>query len=104
MDIENSTFGISATKLQNYLDKICIRKNNETYNKFTGRKIAAILPVHIFGNPADILLINSVAKRWNLPIVEDAAEALGSWRKKRKNLYIAVYLEKWVQLALMVIN
>ncbi len=82
VDIETVSFGISSNKLKNYLDKICVKKNNETFNKFTGRKISAILPVHIFGNPADIPLMESIAKFWNLSIIEDAAEALGSWRKK----------------------
>ena len=82
VDIETSSYGIYSIKLKNYLDKICVKKNNETFNKYTGRRISAILPVHIFGNPADIPLINSIAKFWNLPIIEDAAEALGSWRRK----------------------
>ena len=82
VDIDTTSYGISSNVLKNHLEKIGVKKNNETFNKYTGRKIAAILPVHIFGNPANILEIGSIAKFWNLPIIEDAAEALGSWRKK----------------------
>ena len=48
--------------------------------KETGRRIAAVLPVHVFGHPAQVDRLRDVAGAWGLPLVEDAAEALGSWR------------------------
>ena len=49
-------------------------------NLRTGRRLAAVLPVHVFGHPADGIALRQVADEWGLPLVEDAAEALGSWR------------------------
>ena len=78
--------GMSPKALQKELDLIGIKKDNCIFNRKTGRRISAILPVHIFGHPAEIIKIQSISKEWNLPIVEDAAEALGSWiiDKKKK--------------------
>ena len=50
-----------------------------TFNRQTGKKIAAVIPVHVFGMPANIPEIAEVLKEWNIPIIEDAAEALGSF-------------------------
>ena len=86
IDIENKSMGMSPKALQKELDLIGIKKDNCIFNRKTGRRISAILPVHIFGHPAEIIKIQSISKEWNLPIVEDAAEALGSWiiDKKKK--------------------
>ena len=63
------------------LNEIAHKKNKCVFNKATGRRIAAIMPVHVFGNPADLLEIKKISREWNIPIIEDAAEALGSWHK-----------------------
>ena len=63
------------------LEEIAEKKNEQIYNKISGKRIAAVIPVHVFGNPSKILEIKAVCDKWNLPIVEDAAEALGSWVK-----------------------
>jgi dTDP-4-amino-4,6-dideoxygalactose transaminase len=52
------------------------------FNKHTGRRIAAILPMHTFGHPCRIQEIVAIAKAWSIPVVEDAAEAIGSWSKQ----------------------
>ena len=79
VDIENRSFGICPDKLASYLHRIVIFKNNKPYNKNTGNRIAAIVPVHVFGNPCSITELLNIASNWHLPLVEDAAEALGSW-------------------------
>ena len=56
------------------------RCDGQLLNKQTGRRLAAVLPVHVFGHPADGDALRQVADAWGLPLVEDAAEALGSWR------------------------
>ena len=81
IDIESDTLGISPVSLENRLNEIATSKGNHLYNKFTNRKISAILPVHVFGNPINIGELLEISERWNIPIVEDAAEALGSWHK-----------------------
>ena len=70
-------------------------RGHEVYNKFTGRKISAVLPVHVFGLPAKINEIKEVCSKWKLPLVEDAAEALGSKFKKKIRIYIVGGLGIW---------
>ena len=78
IDSEVSDFGIDIDKLNKYLEKITYIKNNLLYNKISGRRIFAIMPVHIFGMPCNIRGIQKIAKKFNLKVVEDATEALGS--------------------------
>ena len=83
VDSEIKNFGIDCLKLENYLKKITKFKGNKSINKRTGRIIKAIIPVHVFGHPCDIKGILKIAKKFNLVVVEDAAEALGSFYKKK---------------------
>jgi predicted outer membrane repeat protein len=52
---------------------------SQPINKNTGRRIAAILPMHTFGHPCRIERIVQIARKWSIPVVEDAAEAIGSY-------------------------
>ena len=79
VDIDKETLGLCPIALNTRLEKISEYKNGNLFNRYTGRKISAIIPVHIFGNPAKILSLKKVADKWKIPIIEDAAEALGSW-------------------------
>ena len=81
IDVEKEKYCVCPKKLENYLNSICIIKKSISYNKHTGRRIKAIVPVHLFGNPAKLNEINNIAKKWNLNVVEDAAEALGSFSR-----------------------
>lgn len=81
VDSEEETFGICPNALEIYLSEICEIKNNTCINTHTGRKISAIIPVHIFGHPSKIEELLTVAKKFNLEVVEDAAESLGSFYK-----------------------
>jgi dTDP-4-amino-4,6-dideoxygalactose transaminase len=83
IDSNIETLGIDFIKLNNYLDKITIFSNGLTINKFTKKIIRGIVPVHIFGHPCKIDEINKVAKKFNLIVIEDAAEALGSFYKNK---------------------
>tara|TARA_B100000212_G_scaffold342504_1_gene330065 strand:+ start:2761 stop:3957 length:1197 start_codon:yes stop_codon:yes gene_type:complete len=78
VDIEKTSLGISPESLDLYLNEIAEVKKEGVINKKSGRFIRAILPIHIFGNPAKILEIKIIADKWGIPIIEDAAEALGS--------------------------
>lgn len=80
VDIDRQSLGIDSEKLSAYLEEIAEIRNDGCYNKNTGRKISAIVPVHVFGEPGNIKGIQSTSEKWRIPIVEDAAEALGSWR------------------------
>ena len=83
IDVEEENFGINPDKLNNYLIKNTKIKNNNCYNKKTGNKIAAIIVVHVFGHPAKIEKILKIAKKFKLKVIEDAAESLGSFYKKK---------------------
>ena len=58
-------------------------KNGKCINKITKNHIKAIIPVHIFGHPCDISGVIKIAKRFKLRVIEDAAEALGSFYKNK---------------------
>ncbi len=79
IDIEKKTLGIDIDKLNNYLKKISIKKNGKLLNKKTKKIISAIIPTHIFGNPCQIDKLIKLSKFYNLKIIEDASEALGTF-------------------------
>jgi perosamine synthetase len=78
VDVSEVNFGIDPDKLLKHINKISIKKNRMIFNKYTGRKISAIIPVHIFGFPASMKKIKLIAKNFKLKIIEDASESLGS--------------------------
>jgi perosamine synthetase len=81
VDVSKTTLGIDPYKLEDYLKDIAILKNNNCVNKQTGNIIRAIVPMHTFGHPVDLDPLLDICKRWNLIMVEDAAESLGSYYK-----------------------
>ena len=83
IDSEIKNFGIDCLKLENYLSKIAKIRGGKCINKVTGNVIKAIVPVHVFGHPCNIQHVIKIAKKFNLIVVEDAAEALGSFYKKK---------------------
>ena len=65
--------------MSDYLDRHLIDIAEKKEKKFLiklQKKIAAVVPVHVFGLPAKIQAIKKVCLKWNLPLIEDAAEAL----------------------------
>lgn len=83
IDSEFETLGVDPYKLEKYLNKIAIKKGKFYFNKKTKRRISAIIPVHVFGNICQIDKILKIAKKYNLMVIEDAAEALGSFHKNK---------------------
>ena len=84
VDVDIDTMGLSPTALANFLDEFGDIRKDGCYNKFSGRRIGACMPMHTFGFPVHIDELVIVCNKWNIPIVEDAAESLGS---KYKNIY-----------------
>jgi perosamine synthetase len=81
IDSSFRTLGMDAQALGARLDAIAQRGPDGTVNRETGRRIAAIAPMHTFGHPVDMDEIVAVARHWDIPVVEDAAESLGSTYK-----------------------
>jgi perosamine synthetase len=78
VDSETSTLGIAATKLRDYLKDHTHQHSGQCINTLTGKVIRAMLPMHTFGHPVDINALLEVAHDFNIVMVEDAAESLGS--------------------------
>ena len=78
IDIDSESLGMCPKALQKRLEEVALFKNGSLINKNTGRRISAAIPVHVYGLPAKILEIKKICKEWRIPLVEDAAEALGS--------------------------
>ncbi len=77
-DCDRRTLGLDPDRLDAYLTAIAEAGPDGPIHRATGRRIAALLPVHIFGHPADMDGLNRLAAHWHLPVIEDATEALGS--------------------------
>jgi len=72
------SLGLDSVALDDYLKTIAASTPQGLCNRHTGRRIAAIVPMHTYGHPVDMGPLLEVANRYGLPIVEDAAESLGS--------------------------
>ena len=79
LDIEAESLGVCPSKLEDYLKKISIKKKNKTFNKFTKKQIKALIVVHVYGFPCKILEIKRICSKYNIHLIEDAAEAVGSF-------------------------
>ena len=80
VDIEGKALGLCPDALASRLEVVAERRGDSVFNRETGRRIAAVLPVHVFGHPAEVEKLRALTDTWGLPLVEDAAEALSSWR------------------------
>ena len=83
VDIENENLGIDPVKLQNYLSEISKRNGELTENVITGKCIKALIVMHTFGHPSKMDELAEVAKKFNLVLIEDAAESIGSYYDKK---------------------
>ena len=72
-------YNIDSDKTSDFLHRETESRNGSTYNKRTGRRIAAIVPVHVFGNAVRMHEITEVCRERNIRIVEDATESLGTF-------------------------
>lgn len=78
VDVNRETLGLCPAALERFLDQNAQRDDRGTFNKNSGRRIAAIVPMHTFGHPCRMHQILELADSCKIPVVEDAAEALGS--------------------------
>lgn len=78
VDSEARTLGMDAAKLRDYLSSHTEQRAGQCINNDTGRVIRALVPMHTFGHPVDVDGLLAVAHDFNITLVEDAAESLGS--------------------------
>lgn len=78
MDAEPTYWQMDPDRVRNFIERECEWSNNELRNRRTGRRVSAIIPVHILGHPVDMEPILAIARKYNLKVIEDSTEALGS--------------------------
>ncbi|MEQ8523517.1 LegC family aminotransferase [Gracilimonas sp.] len=78
LDVDLDTMGLSTDAVEGFLNEFGEIREDGCYNKKTGNKIAACLPMHTFGFPVHLNELMKVCDKWNIPVVEDAAESIGS--------------------------
>jgi len=83
VDVDLDTMGLSPKSLQNFLEQNCEIIDNKCVNKTTAKTIKACVPMHTFGHPCKIDEIKAICNKWNIALVEDAAESLGSYYKEQ---------------------
>jgi len=84
LDISKNSLGLSPVSVQNWLEQEAdINDQGECIHRSSGKRIAAVVPMHTFGHPVELDELCSVCQHWHLPLVEDAAESLGSFYKGR---------------------
>lgn len=81
VDVDLDTMGLSPKALESFLEEFGEVREDGCYNKSTGRRIAACMPMHTFGFPVHLDKLMVVCNKWQIPLVEDAAESLGSFYK-----------------------
>jgi len=90
VDIDEQTYNMSAVMLQRYLERQCIRdKHGRLLSLRSGRPVTAVVPVHLYGQMADMDAILSLANEYGLTVIEDACQAHGAkYFSKKQNKWI----------------
>jgi perosamine synthetase len=82
IDVDKDTMGMSPSALRLFLEKNTTNKNNKCINNLTGNVIKACVPMHTFGHPCRIDEIKEICSKYNIFLIEDAAESVGSFYKR----------------------
>jgi dTDP-4-amino-4,6-dideoxygalactose transaminase len=77
-DIDPDTFNLSPAKVQAFIDQECRSEGGALIRRATGGRIRAIMPVHLYGQAAEMTPLIEIARRYGLRIIEDAAQAIGT--------------------------
>ena len=83
LDVDLDTMGLSPKAVAQFLEEFGDLREDGCYNKKTGNKISACVPMHTFGFPIHLDELMTVCNTWNIPVIEDAAESLGSQYKEK---------------------
>ena len=88
IDVDKSTMGLSPDAVRAWLAQNAEVRNVQCYNKRTGRRIKACVPMHTFGHPVRIEELATICEEWHIELIEDAAESIGSkYRDKHTGLF-----------------
>lgn len=79
VDVDKETLGLSPDAVNAWLSKNAVIKEGRCYNKHTGRRVKACVPMHTFGHPVRIKELAAICNDWHIELVEDAAESIGSF-------------------------
>lgn len=79
VDVDLDSMGMSPESLRTFLSSNTRQESGNCINTITGKKIAAVVPMHTFGLPCRVEEIEQICQEFNIPLVEDAAESLGSY-------------------------
>jgi len=77
-DIDPQNFNLSPAAVQAFIDDECVSDNGHLKSRATGDRIKAIMPVHLYGQSADMQALLELARRHRLRVIEDAAQAIGT--------------------------
>jgi perosamine synthetase len=83
LDVDLDTMGLSPKAVAEFLKEFGDLREGGCYNKKSGKKISACLPMHTFGFPVHLDELKKICDAWQIPIIEDAAESLGSQYKDK---------------------
>lgn len=79
IDVDLDTMGLSPSALKRFLEENAEKRVNGSFNKISGKRISACVPMHTFGFPCRIAEIAEICADWDIALIEDAAESLGSY-------------------------
>ena len=77
-DIDPLTFNLSPAAVQAFIDERCVRQGGQLVNRATGGRVKALMPVHLYGQSADMDPLMAIARQHGLKVIEDAAQAIGT--------------------------
>jgi dTDP-4-amino-4,6-dideoxygalactose transaminase len=77
-DIEPASFNLSPAAVQAFIDRDCVMQGDQLVNRSTGGKVKALMPVHLYGQSADMDPLMAIARNYHLKVIEDAAQAIGT--------------------------
>src|SRR5580692_10673655 len=83
-DIDPVSFNLSPQAVSDFIDQHCRVQGSQLLNRATGGRIKGLMPVHLYGQSADMDPLMAVAKQYNLKVIEDAAQAIGTEYQGRR--------------------
>ena len=83
VDIESKYWQLDVEKVGDFIAKECAWRDGCLWNRQTGRRVSAVIPVHVLGHPTDLDPLCGLAAQYHLKVIEDASESLGSRYRQR---------------------